>query len=73
MSALTGNINQSIVNNQRSDETLPRGFSIAIQFLHGATALRSRFRCGSGDSRKAEARKKRGQASGEVSSGAASE
>src|SRR5437762_5692721 len=73
MSALPGNIDQPIVNDQRSDESFAGGFSIAVKFLHAAGVLRGRRRRRSRHSRKAEARQKRGQSSGKTPSCAQSE
>ena len=40
MSALACDIDQAIVNNQRSDETLAGRFAFAVQFLNASDALR---------------------------------
>src|SRR5437016_3041089 len=73
MSALPGDIDQSVVNNQRSDETFAGGFSLPVQFLDAAGRLRRRCRRCSRHSRNAEARQKRGQTSAKASSCAAIE
>ena len=70
MSALPGNIDQPIVNDQRSDKTLSGRLSITVQFLDAASRLRRAYW---GHSRKAQARQKRGQTSGKASSCAAIE
>ena len=40
MSALPGDVDQTIVNNQRSDETFAGRFAVAVEFLDGASTLR---------------------------------
>src|SRR6266704_139853 len=64
MCALSGDVNQTIVNDKRRDETLAGRFSIAVEFLDGAGALSGRCRRFTHHSREAEAWQERGQASG---------
>src|SRR5881394_2797983 len=65
--ALSGDVDEAVVNNQRRDETLSvRGLSVAVQFLHAPWRLLSGSRRSSGGSGESEAWQKSGQLCGET-------
>src|SRR4029077_13398524 len=58
MRALSGDVDEAVVNNQWRDESLPvGGLSVTVQFLHAPGSLDA----GSGSSRESKARQKGGQ------------
>src|SRR5580704_3887951 len=58
MRTLPRDVDQPVVNNQRSNKTFPCRFSIPVQFLNGVAALLRRRRHCSSHTRNAKPRKK---------------